>query len=91
MQQHPSSSSTGVGGASDCDPFMSMAYGMMQFLNMMKHMHGQQVGQQPVNLKMSPPKPPTQQQAIAMPASVAQAEATKFEPKVSVPTNKSGP
>ena len=85
VQQHPSSSSTSVSGASDCDPFMSMANGMMQFLNMMKHMNGQQVGQQQVHLKMSLPKPSTQQQAIAMPASVTQAEATKFESKVSAP------
>ena len=90
VQQQPSSSSNGVGGASDCDPFMSMANGMMQFMNMnmmnmMKHMNGQQVGQQQVNLKMSPPKPVKQQQAIAVTAEVTQAEATKFEPKVRAP------
>eukprot|EP00434_Breviolum_minutum_P046443 symbB.v1.2.042010.t1/scaffold9006.1/size4437/1 len=85
VQQQPSSSSNGAGGASDCDPFMSMANGMMQFMNMMKHMNGRQVGQQRVNLKMSPPKPPNKQQAIAMSAAVTQAEATKFEPKVRAP------
>ena len=85
VQQQPSSSSNGFGGAGDCDPLTIMANGMFQCFNMMKHMTGQQVGQQQVNLKLSPPKPPTQQQAIATPASVTQAEATKFEPKVRAP------
>lgn len=83
VQQNVSSSSTGLGGT-DCGNFMAMAHaGMMQWMNMMKTMHGQQQGgEQKINLTMSPSKQPAQQQAMTVPASVTQTEAKKFEPKV---------